>query len=156
MKFPGLSAVPESIWAGRPTRRSPKSFPVVPGIQPEPSVIAVLAPFWKFWNLFPFSFRVVTARNRFRPKALFARAAVRPLGGSIASALVATSTLRTSIAYRIDVGDARQGEDIGIKRVVHVRERCHLALGDFVSLLHLFDGKKRSLARNRYRGRGLP
>ena len=55
MKFPGLSAVPESIWAGRPTRRSPKSFPVVPGIQPEPSVIAVLAPFWKFWNLFPFS-----------------------------------------------------------------------------------------------------
>src|SRR5207302_4840556 len=65
------------------------------------------------------------------------------------------STLRTGIAYRLYVGDAGQGKDIGIERVVHVGERFHLVLGDFVSLLHLFDGKKWGLARNHHRGRGL-
>src|SRR5437879_4952724 len=64
-------------------------------------------------------------------------------------------TLRTRIAYRLYVEDAGQGEDIGIERVVHVGQRLHLVLGDFVSLLHLFHGKKWGVACNHHRGRGL-
>src|SRR5207245_11439437 len=66
------------------------------------------------------------------------------------------STLRTGIAYRLYVGDAGQGEDIGIERVVHVGQRFHLVVGDFVSLVRLFDRVMWGLAVNAHRSGALP
>ena len=65
------------------------------------------------------------------------------------------TTLRTGIAYRLYVDDAGQGEDISIKRVVHVGEFLHLVQVDFVSLLRLFGGNKWRRAPHLHRGRGL-